>query len=279
MSPPPAIHEPTVRVPIVALRPGAAPAQRLDELAVEEPIEIRVGGNPATVVMRTPGHDEELVRGFVFTEGLIRAAADIDAMVRPADLAPEEIGNVIEVQLAPRLVALGSAKFQRSSYASSSCGVCGKSSLSALEVSAPPVGGEALRIPREVLGSLPERLRAAQAVFSTTGGLHAAGLFAGDGSLLVAREDVGRHNAVDKVLGWALGEGRLPGSSLILQVSGRTSYEILQKAVVAGVPVVAAVSAPSSLAVSLAERHGVTLVGFSRGGSMNVYTRPERITG
>ena len=268
----------TVEARIVRLSEGAAAESRLDRLAVEEPIEIRIGGKPATIIMRTPGHDEELVRGFLFTEGLVRAASDIAALVRPEAHKPEEAGNVIDVQLAPRLLSLGGNAFQRNFYASSSCGVCGKSSLAAIEIHASPVA-TSLVTTRAQLAVLPDRLRAAQAAFDQTGGLHAAGLFDGEGALLACREDVGRHNAVDKVIGWALAEQRVPAAGLILQVSGRTSFEILQKAIVAGLEVVCAVSAPSSLAVTLAERFGVTLVGFSRGGSMNVYSRPERVVG
>ena len=273
-----ALQQGTREARIVTLRVGREAEERVDVLAVEEPIEIRVGGKPATVIMRTPGSDEELVRGFLFTEGLIKAAHDIEALERPLGLKPGEEGNVIDVRLAPRLLALGVSSLQRNFYASSSCGVCGKSSLAAIEVHAQPLQGE-LMVPRGVIAGLPETLRSAQAAFATTGGLHASGLFDVSGRLIAAREDVGRHNAVDKVIGWALAEGRVPCTELVLQVSGRTSFEILQKAIMAGVSVVCAVSAPSSLAVALAERFGVTLVGFSRGGSMNVYSHPARIVG
>jgi FdhD protein len=245
-----------------------------DAVAVEEPLEIRIGGRAATVIMRTPGCDEELARGFLYTEGLISNIGDLLEISRPGGLRPEEIGNVLDVRVQPALVRV--QPFQRNFYASSSCGVCGKSSLAAIQVKSPRVVSD-LVVARATIAALPERLSAAQAAFAQTGGLHAAGLFDERGALLAAREDVGRHNAVDKLVGWALAEGRLPASRAILMVSGRTSFEILQKAIAAGVPVVCAVSAPSSLAVSLAEQLGVTLVGFLRGGSMNVYAHVERI--
>lgn len=255
--------------------PEGGPAEeREDQLAVEEPLEIRLGGRPTTVIMRTPGADQELARGFLFTEGLIGRAEDLRSIARPEGLKPEEVGNVLDVTVAPPLVR--ARPFQRNFYASSSCGVCGKASLQAVEVHARPVTST-VRVSRAVIAGLPERLRAAQAVFARTGGLHAAGLFDEHGALLCVREDVGRHNAVDKVVGWALEAGRLPASGAVLQVSGRTSFEILQKAIVAGVPIVSAVSAPSSLAVKLAERFGVTLVGFVRAGAMNVYAHGARI--
>jgi FdhD protein len=267
-----------VRIGATEARPGE------DEVAVEAPLEIRVGGRPLTVIMRTPGADEELVRGFLFSEGVIGGAGDLLSLGRPDGLRGEEEGNVIAVELAPPPIGIGKGAAggmrrpvgERSFYASASCGVCGKTSLADLVVRAAPVRST-LRVPAALLASLPERLRAAQVVFARTGGLHGSGLFEASGALLAVREDVGRHNAVDKLIGWALGAGRLPLSDAILMVSGRTSYEIVQKAVVAGVPVVAAVSAPSSLAIDLAARHGVTLVGFLRGATMNVYAHAERV--
>jgi FdhD protein len=261
---------------IVRLRDGRAEAR--DRLAVEAPLELRVGGKPLTVVMRTPGHDEELARGFLFTEGMIAHARDLLWVRRPDGLTGEEAGNVIEVALAPPPLSLGGAPrtHERSFIASSSCGVCGKTSIAELAISSPPVASS-LRVRREVLRGLPDRLRAAQAVFAETGGLHASGLFDAAGALIASREDVGRHNALDKLVGWALAAGRLPLADSILMVSGRVSFEILQKAIAAGIPLVAAVSAPSSLAVDLAERYGVTLVGFLRGDSMNVYAHAARI--
>jgi FdhD protein len=271
-------RDPATARSILRLRAGEAPRPDEDALAVEEPLEIRVGGRPTTVIMRTPGADEELARGFLFTEGLIARAEELRAIARPEGLRPEERGNVLDVQVAaPALVRIAPAALQRNFYASSSCGVCGKSSLAAIAVRSPPVQSD-LTVDRATLAGLPERLAAAQPTFARTGGLHAAALFDADGALLAAREDVGRHNAVDKLIGWALAEGRLPASRAILMVSGRTSFEILQKAIAAGVPVVCAVSAPSSLAVELAEKFGVTLVGFLRGASMNVYAHPARIT-
>ncbi len=268
--------DPKIAEAAVWRMPAGAEA-RLDDdaLAVEEPLELRIGGRPTTVIMRTPGHDEELARGFLYTEGLITTAADLVAARRPERLRPDEVGNVLELEVAPALVRV--RPFQRNFYASSSCGVCGKSSLAAIEVKSPPVASD-LRVSRALLASLPERLGAAQAAFARTGGLHAAALFDEAGALVAAREDVGRHNAVDKLIGWALAAERVPASRAVLMVSGRTSFEILQKAIAAGVPVVCAVSAPSSLAVALAERFNVTLVGFLRGASMNVYAHRERVT-
>ena len=254
-------------VEALGVRPQAA-------LAVEAPLELRIGGRSTTVVMRTPGSDEELARGFLFTEGMIRRADDVLSISRPDGLAGDEAGNVLSIELGSSLVKLGVA--QRSFYASSSCGVCGKTSIASLKISARPIASP-LVISRRVLAVLPDRLREAQALFSATGGLHAAGLFNAAGELLAAREDVGRHNALDKMVGWALVHGRLPLTEGVLMVSGRVSYEILQKAIAAGLPVVAAVSAPSSLAVELAERFGVTLIGFLRGLEMNVYAHAERI--
>jgi FdhD protein len=246
-----------------------------DLLAVEAPLEIRVGPKPLTVVMRTPGHDEELVRGFLFTEGMVRAAGDLLALERPPGLSGDELGNVLQVTLQPPPVALGNRP-SRSFMASSSCGVCGKTSIADLAIRAERVRSP-ITVPRAVLAELPDRLRSAQTVFAATGGLHAAGLFTKEGALIESREDVGRHNALDKLVGWALAAGRLPLSDAILLVSGRVSFEIVQKAIMAGLPLIAAVSAPSSLAVELAERFGVTLVGFLRPGGMNLYAHAERV--
>jgi FdhD protein len=234
-----------------------------DRLAVEEPLEIRVGGRAIAVTMRTPGHDEELALGFCLTEGLRPLSAR-----PPADLA----ANVVEVD-AP---GADLDRVQRSFYTSSSCGVCGKGALEAVAVEAPRVES-ALGVAFDVVAALPDRLREAQATFALTGGLHATGLFDAQGELLCVREDVGRHNAMDKVLGWALGEGRLPLADLLLCVSGRLSFELVQKASVAGCPVLVAVGAPSSLAVELAEDRGVTLVGFVRDGRGTVYTGLGRV--
>jgi FdhD protein len=247
-------------VEVVRLPDGA---RERDRVAVEEPLEIRIGGSPVAVTMRTPGHDEELALGFCLSEGLRPEGARV-----PDDLA----ANTIDVA-AP---GFDPSRLQRSFYTSSSCGVCGKGALEAVAVEAPRVESQ-LRVPLAVIASLPERLRAEQATFAVTGGLHATGLFDPDGSPVCAREDVGRHNALDKVVGWAFLHGRLPLAHSVLCVSGRLSFELVQKASVAGCPVLVAVGAPSSLAVELAADRGVTLCGFVRGGSANVYTEAWRI--
>ena len=234
-----------------------------DRVAVEEPLEIRIGGRPVAVTMRTPGHDEELALGFCLSEGLQPAGAHV-----PDDLA----ANTIEVD-APGFDA---ARLQRSFYTSSSCGVCGKGALEAVAVEAPRVESQ-LRIPLALVSSLPDRLRESQAAFAATGGLHATGLFEPDGTLACVREDVGRHNALDKVVGWAFLSGRLPLANAVLCVSGRLSFELVQKAAVAGCPIMVAVGAPSSLALELADDRGITLCGFVRGGTANVYTETWRI--
>jgi FdhD protein len=234
-----------------------------DRLAVEEPLEIRVDGTAVAVTMRTPGHDEELALGFCLTEGLRPLAAH-----PTADLA----ANVVEVD-APG-ADLGAV--QRSFYTSSSCGVCGKGALEAVAVDAPRIES-GLAVPFAVLAALPDALAEAQAAFALTGGLHATGLFTPDGTLLCVREDVGRHNAMDKVIGWAFGESLLPLARSVLCVSGRLSFELVQKAAVAGCPVLVAVGAPSSLAVVLADDRGVTLCGFVRDGAATAYTHPHRI--
>ena len=259
------------------MRAGAR-LERADRLSAEEPMEIRAGGpgqEPVrvAVTMRTPGHDFELAVGFLFTEGLIGGREDV-ASVRYCDLPPEEQQyNVVTVRLV-RPFDPGS--FQRNFYATSSCGVCGKASLEQVRVSCRGVApGPA--VPASVILSLPDALRRAQRVFEQTGGLHASGLFDPDGRLRSVREDVGRHNAVDKLVGQALLAGELPLSDWVLMVSGRVSFEIVQKAAMAGVPVIAAVSAPSSLAVEAADGLGMTVVGFIRGRGFNVYTHPERV--
>ena len=248
-----------------------APAQ--DLVAVEEPLQIRVNGQDLAITMRTPGHDRELTAGFLHSEGIVGNAADI------ADFASNERGGV-DVTLRGKMPELGARNF----YMTSSCGVCGKASIEAL--------GEAIRssssplldratpvIHREVLLTLPDRLRAAQSVFEHTGGLHGAGLFDAAGALLGVREDVGRHNAVDKLIGGELLAGRLPLNRHILMLSGRVSFELVQKARMAGIPVIAAVGAPSSLAIETALRFGMTLVGFLRGERFNVYSGAERLLG
>ena len=248
---------------------------RADLLAAEEPLEIRVDGEPLTVTMRTPGDDIDLAAGFLFTEGLVRSQDEI-LEVNYCELPnAEQQYNVVTVRLSR---AFDAEAVRRNFYATSSCGICGKDSIEAIRVrSAFDVASDPVRVSPAVLAGLPDRLRQAQRVFSRTGGLHAAGLFGPDGRLLVLREDVGRHNAVDKVAGWALRGGRLPLAGHVLLVSGRASFELTQKAVMIGVPVLAAVSAPSSLAASLAEESGLTLVGFLRGTTMNVYAGEQRV--
>jgi len=250
----------TSRVQVLRLPGGDSEP---DRVAVEEPLEIRVSGEAVAVTMRTPGHDEELALGFCVSEGIAPVAARL-----PADLA----ANTVDVE-APGFDA---AKLRRSFFTSSSCGVCGKGALEAVAVEAPRVESE-LRLPLSLVATLPERLREAQAAFAVTGGLHATGLFSDAGEPLCVREDVGRHNAMDKVVGWAFREQLLPLGEHVLCVSGRLSFELVQKAAVAGCPVLVAVGAPSSLAVDLAADRGVTLCGFVRGGSVNVYTEPWRI--
>src|SRR5436309_611094 len=252
--------------------------ERADRLAAEEPMEIRVGGpgqEPASVAvtMRTPGNDFELATGFLWTEGLIHARDDV-VSVAYCDLPPaEQRYNVVTVRLSR---TFDPTSLQRNFYATSSCGVCGKASLDQVKVECAGVGPGPV-VARSAITGLPATLREAQRIFEQTGGLHAAGLFDGGGGVAAVREDVGRHNAVDKLVGWALMRGELPLANCILMVSGRVSFEIVQKAALAGVPIVCAVSAPSSLAVEAADDLGMTVVGFVRDGGFNVYTHPERL--
>jgi FdhD protein len=252
--------------------------RRPDTLAAEEPLEIRIGKKPIAVTMRTPGHDLELTLGFLLTEGIVRDASDVrTAQLCAGDNAPNTY-NVVDVVLADGVPAPETDP-ARNFYTTSSCGVCGKASIDAVRTrSRFPVADDGVTVPAATLTRMPDLLRAAQRTFASTGGLHAAGLFTPDGELRVAREDIGRHNAVDKVVGWAMRETRLPLAGHVLLVSGRAGFELTQKASMAGIPILAAVSAPSSLAVELADEAGVTVVGFLRGSAMNVYTRPERIT-
>jgi FdhD protein len=273
----------TVRRRVLRVRVPDQAESRADLLAVEEPLEIRVDDSPLTVTMRTPGDDIDLAAGFLFTEGLLRSPADIRE-IRMCD------DNVAAVTLSTELVLAGVggngagtadrlSAGHRNFMMTSACGVCGKDSIEAIRVKSRfDIRPDPVRVSPELLAELPDRLREAQRVFSRTGGLHAAGLFTGEGELIVVREDVGRHNAVDKVVGWALLAGRLPLAGCILLVSGRASFELVQKAVLAGIPLLAAVSAPSSLAVDLAQEAGLTLVGFLRGPSMNVYTGAHRLS-
>jgi len=253
-------------------------SERTDTLATEEPLEIRVQGPgqemvQVAVTMRTPGGDFELACGFLFTEGLI-VPGEVRRVAYCDNLPGEEQRyNVVSVTLERPFDA---ERLRRNFYANSSCGVCGKAALEDIEVRCEPVA-PGPEVDLGLLVSLPDRLREAQTVFERTGGLHAAGLFSPEGEALAVREDVGRHNAVDKVIGERYLAGEVPASGTILQVSGRASFEIVQKAAVAGVPIVSAVSAPSSLAVEAAERFGMTLVGFVRDGRANVYTHPERV--
>jgi FdhD protein len=253
---------------------AAGARQETDRLAVEAPLEIRLDGVPFTVLMRTPGDDHELVAGFLFTEGIVTDAGGIAAMARPAALPGDDCDNFLEVRLAPGVARPA----ERTFYASASCGVCGKNSIADLAVRAPAVES-GLTIGAERIAAMPGKLLAAQTGFAATGGLHAAGLFDATGELVAVREDVGRHNAVDKLVGWALGAGKLPLSDSILAVSGRLGFEIVQKAIVAGVPVIAAVGAASTLAVSLAESHRLTLASFVREGRMNLFGEVARVTG
>jgi FdhD protein len=252
----------TAKVEVVRLPHGAAED---DEVAVEEPLEIRINGEAVAVTMRTPGHDEELALGFCLSEGLVpRGAAP------PEDLA----ANTVDVDVP----GFDPASVRRNFYTTSSCGVCGKGALEAVAVDAQPVASE-LSVSSELISVLPERLRESQAAFDVTGGLHATGLFESDGTLVCVREDVGRHNAMDKVLGRAHLEQRLPLSESILCVSGRLSFELVQKAAVAGCPILVAVGAPSSLAVELADAQRIALCGFTRPERMNVYSHPWRVRG
>ncbi|MFD3550119.1 formate dehydrogenase accessory sulfurtransferase FdhD [Streptomyces sp. NPDC058655] len=271
----------TERRRVVRIRNGVA-GVRPDTLVAEEPLEIRLNGRPLAITMRTPGDDFALAVGFLVSEGVLGAAGDVRAVTYCEGAAEDGSNtyNVVNVQLAAG-VPVPDITLERNVYTTSSCGLCGKASLDAVRTATRFPGataGDPVRVGAELLGRLPDRLRAAQKVFDRTGGLHAAGLFTAEGELLDVREDVGRHNAVDKIVGRALQAGRLPLAGAVLLVSGRASFELAQKAVMAGIPVLAAVSAPSSLAVDLALESGMTLVGFLRGPDMNVYAGEERIT-
>lgn len=253
--------------------------RRPDSLAVEEPLEIRVGDEPVVVTMRTPGEDVDLALGFLLTEGLLRAADDVAVALHCTDVGPDgsPTFNVLQLTLRPG-VPPPELEGRRTFGMTSACGVCGSASIEAVRArTGVDLSRDGVRLDPTVLARLPDALRQRQTTFRRTGGLHAAGLFTPDGEPLVVREDVGRHNAVDKALGWAARERGWPLAGTVLVVSGRASYELAQKAWMAGVPVLAAVSAPSSLAVDLAAEAGMTLVGFLRGAGMNVYSRPDRI--
>ncbi len=260
----------STRVEVIALR-GESRETRTETIVVEEPLELRLDGAPLAITMRTPGHDIELAAGFLVTEGIVADFGAVDAIAHC-----DETRNVVEIRTEPGAAGVRVPE-TRHFFASSSCGVCGKATLEALRVFAPGVHGDGLRVDAGLLAALPERLRAAQPLFRDTGALHAAALFDAQGTLLCAREDVGRHNAVDKVVGWAALERRLPLSGTILLASGRLSFEIAQKALVAGIPVLAAISGPSSLAVDLARENGMTLVAFLRGDALNIYSGAARI--
>ena len=270
---------PVTSVQMTALRPDGRIVAVPDDLVTEEPLELRVaipGGAPETVTttMRTPGHDFELAAGYLLAEGVIAGLADIDT-IRYCDLSAgdEQAFNVVTVHVSRDIDV---AAYRRLAPATASCGVCGTASLDRFQLRCPPIAS-GLHVPREVLIGLPATLRSAQAVFDRTGGLHAAGLFGADGHLVLLREDVGRHNALDKLIGRRLLDGAVPLGEQVLVLSGRVSFELVQKAAVAGIPVICAVSAPSSLAVETAKRLGITLVGFVRHGGANVYAHPARV--
>jgi FdhD protein len=272
----------TLDVGVLALD-GDGRTKRHDEVAGEEPLELRLGAGTAArslaVTMRTPGNDFELAAGFVYGEGIVRDREHIAEMTYCVDPAidADQRYNIVSIELRPSAPLPDLARFERHFTMNSSCGICGRGQLDSLRDRgvAPIVDGA--RLAARTLYALPDRMREAQRVFALTGGLHAAGLFNSDGERIVVREDIGRHNALDKLIGWALLNGGLPLRGCALVVSGRASYEIVQKAVVAGIPIVASVSAPSSLAVALAREFGVTLAGFVRGERANLYTAPERI--
>lgn len=264
----------SARIELTRIERGIA-ARASDFIAREEPLEIRVEGRSIAVTMRTPGHDAELAAGFLLTEGVIKRASEIfDITLCPAT---SEGGNVADVLLTSG-VAVDWSSLTRHVFASSSCGVCGKATLGAVFADFPKVTSS-LSVPASLLQMLPDKLRAAQETFDQTGGLHASAIFDREGNLIVLREDVGRHNALDKALGFCLRSGLLPLHDHVLMVSGRVSFEIMQKALAGGIPLIAAISAPSSLAVDFAQGSGQTLVGFLRGDRMNVYANPQRVIG
>jgi FdhD protein len=247
-----------------------------DFLAAEEPLEIRIGKNPLSVTMRTPGHDVELAAGFLFTEGLVQRREQIVALENVTSEDDGKRGNVVRAELSSEALP-DFEKLRRHFFAASSCGICGKASIDAVRSRLLRTPNPDFRVAPNLLVSLPEALRSAQDVFERTGGLHAAALFDSGGKLLIVREDIGRHNAVDKIIGWALLNDRIPLTDCVLLVSGRGGFEIIQKAIVAGIPVVASVSAPSSLAVQLARELRLTLIGFLRGNRFVVYAGDDRV--
>ena len=276
---------PVDRVRVVS-REGAARVEREDTVAVEEPLEIRLrspdGETPSSfvVTMRTPGEDEALAAGLLFAEGVLEAPEDLRSLDRPVDprLDPEARENVLVATVGPEARSRAAA-LRRATVMGSACGVCGRTSIeNLLPAGRPPIASR-LRVPADVLWALPDSLRDRQSVFAETGGLHAAGLFRADGERVAVSEDIGRHNATDKLVGRLFLDRGLPARDAVLMVSGRAGFEILQKAFAAGIPLVASVSAPSSLAVTLADAAGITLVGFLRDRRFNVYSHPERIAG
>jgi FdhD protein len=266
----------TRRHAVLRVEPGVA-IRRSDTLAVEEPLEIRLNGEPYLVTMRTPGNDIDLVRGLLYSERIITDRSDIVLARYCAGSGPDGVNsyNVLDVSLAPQISAPAAAR--RNVMTTSACGICGTTSIDQVLRESPYPRDTGLQVAAELVLSAPTRLREHQRAFDQTGGLHAAGLLGLNSEMMCVREDVGRHNAVDKVIGWAIEQQLLPLRHMILAVSGRASFELTQKAVLAGIPVLAAVSAPSSLAAELAEEAGLTLVGFVRGQTMNVYTHPDRM--
>jgi FdhD protein len=270
---------PTVPASPLVVRDGIA-RPRTDVLVAEEPLEIRIAQDGAehqiAVTMRTPGNDFELAVGFLYSEGVIARRDDVDQVRYCVGGPAEQQYNIVTVALRPG-VRFDAERLKRNFYATSSCGICGKASLEAIAVRDHPPLPEGPVVDAAVLGGLPQVLQKSQKLFERTGGLHAAGLFDPDGKLLAVREDVGRHNAVDKLVGWLALEGKVPAGERVLVVSGRASFEIMQKALTAGIPFVAAVSAPSPLALGVAEEFGMTLAGFVRGDSLNIYAGAQRI--
>ncbi|MEM6524815.1 MAG: formate dehydrogenase accessory sulfurtransferase FdhD [Bacteroidota bacterium] len=270
-------------ISIQKLKEGTLSNDEADLLAVEEPLEIRIGYGPEkeriqksiSVTMRTPGHDHELAVGFLFTEGIISSFSDVAGIRHCEDVGKDETGNIIRIELKPS-VHVDMVKLQRHFYTTSSCGVCGKSSLEAISNECQPIQSE-LKVSNELISAAPEKLRSAQTVFAHTGGIHATGTFDSKGELIMLREDVGRHNAFDKVVGACLMKGILPLSHHFILVSGRVSFELVQKALMSGVPVMVAVGAPSSLAVKLAQEFNLTLLGFVKPDQFNVYCHAGRV--
>jgi FdhD protein len=261
--------------PVIKLGPAGKPTEQLDSVACEEPLEIRVGGQSIAITMRTPGYDEELGVGFLVSEGILTKPGQVTHVAHCQTGEAALAGNVLNVFTSDD-VQVDFERLTRHVFGSSSCGLCGKASIEEVQMHFPPIKNR-LRISQQTLTKMPAMLRQHQSAFEQTGGLHAAALFDVNGNLLVCREDVGRHNAVDKVIGWAFQQGHWPLEQHILMVSGRASFEILQKALAASIPIIAAVSAPSSLAIDFAQESGQTLVGFLRGETMNVCTHAECI--